>query len=79
MAGEALPLAALAQALLYSLAHEICFHTDMTIAYLLSLLQIPGRTGLSLQKDITPGFQPNWTKISVLDPPSLRHPSPVSQ
>lgn len=79
MAGEALSLAALAQAFLYSLAHEICIHTGVTTAYLLSLLQIPCHTGLSLQKDITPGFQPNWTKISVLDPPSLRHPSPVSQ
>lgn len=60
MAGEALPLVAPAQALLTALlTHEICFHTGMTTAYLLSPLQIPGRTGLSLQEDITPGFGPN--------------------
>lgn len=73
MASEALPLVALAQALLYSLAHEICFHTGMTTAHLLSLLQI------SLQKDITRGLRPNWSKILILDPPSLCHPSPGPQ
>lgn len=51
----------------------------MTTAYPLSPLQIPGRTGLSLQEDITPGFGPNWSKFLILDPPSLRHPAPVPQ
>lgn len=56
MAGEALLLVALSQALLYSLACEICFHTGVANAYSLSLLRIPCLSELSLQKEIPQEF-----------------------